>query len=369
MKRVSHVVTQYGETVPLLRAMAQDENVQDAYRKAIRCKRYRNDILELTNHKEEILVKVQNEILTLSYHPGAYHYFKVYEPKERQIMSLPIYDRVVQHAINNVIEPIFDKRFIFHSYACRSNKGIHMASDTLQRWLYEWALFHPEEHLYCIKADIHHYFQSIDHQVLKDIIRRVIKDTEKSLILIDRIIDHNGTMPDGVGIPVGNLTSQLFANIYLDELDKFVKHTLGVKYYIRYMDDFVILSPDKEQLRIWLDEIEKFLHARLHLALNPNTTLLFTKNGVDFVGYKHMAAYKKLRPRSVTHAKHAIAEYERGAITEEQLKRKLASWEGHASHADTFHLVNKINTMAKDAIQNKQKNDHLNVTIRDYEEL
>ena len=147
---------------------------------------------------------------------------------------------------------------------------MHAASDTLQNWLYEWQKFHPDEPLYAIKADIHHYFQSIDHGILKAEIRKVIKDAGV-LALLDKIIDHNGNMPEGVGIPVGNLTSQLFANIYLDKLDKYVKHTLGAKQYIRYMDDFIILSPDKDELRRWLADIEVFLRDELRLALNPKT--------------------------------------------------------------------------------------------------
>ena len=119
----------------------------------------------------------------------------------------------------------------------------------------------------------------------------MIKDKE-ALTLIDRIIDHNGNMPDGVGIPVGNLTSQLFANIYLDKLDRFIKHTLGVKHYVRYMDDFILLSPDKGQLREWLEAIEIFLRDELRLKLNPKTTILAAKNGIDFVGYKQPGQHK-----------------------------------------------------------------------------
>lgn len=147
---------------------------------------------------------------------------------------------------------------------------------------------------------IHHYFQSIDHETLKAEIRNLIKD-EAALTLIERIIDHNGTMPDGIGIPVRNLTSQLFANTYLNILDQYIKHTLGAKYYVRYMDDFIILSPDKYQLREWLAEIEKFLRERLKLELNPKTTILSAKNGIDFVGYKHRATHKKVRRDSIIH--------------------------------------------------------------------
>ena len=222
MKRVGYITDKDGRRITLLEAMGDYGNVQKAYNKARKCKRHRKDVLIFTKDKEENLDKVREDIINLAYEPSKYHYFKVYEPKERQIMALPFYDRVVQHAINNVLEPIFDKRFISQSYACRKGKGMHAASDTLKEWLYEWNKYHPDQPLYAIKADIHHYFQSIDHAVLKTEIRKVIKDAGV-LALLDRIIDHNGNMPDGVGIPVGNLTSQLFANIYLDALDQFIK--------------------------------------------------------------------------------------------------------------------------------------------------
>lgn len=350
MKRIGHITNQSGERVTLVEAMADYANVQKAYNKARKCKRYRKDVLLFTKDKEDNLETVRNDILGLSYEPSEYRYFKVYEPKERQIMALPFYDRVVQHAINNVLEPIFNQRFIFHSYACRKTKGMHAASDTLKEWLYEWQKFHPDQPLYAIKADIHHYFQSINHDVLKAEIRKVIKDAG-ALVLIDRIIDHNGQMPDGVGIPVGNLTSQLFANIYLNKLDQYIKHTLGAKYYMRYMDDFILLSPDKEQLRRWLEDIERFLRDELKLELNPKTTILAAKNGIDFVGYKHRATHRKVRPDSVKRIKKTIKKYESGKITKEQLQKSIASWTGHAGHADSYNLQKKVIALADAAIQ------------------
>lgn len=350
MKRIGHITNQSGERVTLVEAMADYANVQKAYNKARKCKRYRKDVLLFTKDKEDNLETVRNDILGLSYEPSEYRYFKVYEPKERQIMALPFYDRVVQHAINNVLEPIFNQRFIFHSYACRKDKGMHAASDTLQSWLYEWQKFHPDQPLYAIKADIHHYFQSINHDVLKAEIRKVIKDAG-ALVLIDKIIDHNGQMPDGVGIPVGNLTSQLFANIYLNKLDQYIKHTLGAKYYMRYMDDFILLSPDKEQLRRWLADIERFLRDELKLELNPKTTILAAKNGIDFVGYKHRATHRKVRPDSVKRIKKTIKKYESEKITKEQLQKSIASWTGHAGHADSYNLQKKVIALADAAIQ------------------
>lgn len=349
MKRIGRITDERGQSITLSEAMADYGNVQKAYNKARKCKRYRKDVLMFTTDKEENLEKVRNAILNLNYEPSEYRYFKVYEPKERLIMALPFYDRVIQHAINNVLEPIFNKRFIFHSYACRKGKGMHGASDELQGLLYNWQKFHLDQPLYAIKADIHHYFQSINHDVLKAEIRKAIKDTG-ALKLIDRIIDHNGNMPEGIGIPVGNLTSQLFANIYLDKLDKFIKHTLGVKDYIRYMDDFIILSLDKDQLREWLAAIERFLQDELKLELNPKTTILAAKNGIDFVGYKHRATHRKVRQDSIKRIKKTIKKCECGKITKEQLQKSIQSWTGHAGHADSYNLRKKIKTLAAAAM-------------------
>ena len=161
----------------------------------------------------------------------------------------------------------------------------------------------------------------------------------------------DGNMPDGVGIPVGNLTSQLFANIYLDALDQFIKHELGVEAYIRYMDDFVILSPDKEQLRSWLARIEQFLREELKLEFNPKTTILAAKNGIDFVGYKHRATHRKVRKDSIKRIKRTIKKCESGKITKEQLQKSIQSWTGHAGHADSYNLRKKIETLAEAAIE------------------
>lgn len=156
-------------------------------------------------------------------------------------------------------------------------------------------------------------------------------------------------MPDGIGIPVGNLTSQLFANIYLNKLDQYIKHTLGVNEFERYMDDFIILNPDKEKLRYWLAEIERFLRDELRLELNPKTTILAAKNGIDFVGYKHRATHRKVRPDSVKRIKKTIKKYERGKITKEQLQKSIQSWTGHAGHADNYNLQKKIIMLAQAA--------------------
>ena len=348
MKRVGYITDKDGRHITLLEAMGDYGNVQKAYNKARKCKRHRKDVLIFTKDKEENLDKVREDILNLAYEPSEYHYFKVYEPKERQIMALPFYDRVVQHAINNVLEPIFDKRFISQSYACRKGKGMHAASDTLKEWLYEWNKYHPDQPLYANKADIHHYFQSIDHAVLKTEIRKVIKDAGV-LALLDRIIDHNGNMPDGVGIPVGNLTSQLFANIYLDALDQFIKHELGVEAYIRYMDDIIILHPDKKYLEKIKNKIADFLGNKLHLQLNKKTCIRPTSMGIEFVGFRIWSTHVKLRKKTAKklkrRLKYMFAAYHAGEIDKDTLDRSVASYRGILQHFNSYGMRQSLNEL------------------------
>lgn len=317
-----------------------------AYHKARKCKRYRPDVLEFEANREENLFRAIEVLKDGTYQPGEYRVFKVWEPKERIIMALPFFDRVIQHMIVNFIEPIFEKRFLFHSYACRKGKGVHEASKTLSRWLYRLEVLEGKK-LYAIKGDIHHYFQSVDHEILKREIRRYISD--KALLkILDRIIDHNGIFPPGVGIPVGNLTSQLFANVYLNKLDQFVKHDLKVKYYVRYMDDFIILSEDPSELRRLLIEIEDFLHRELRLELNPKTTILAAKNGINFVGYIHYADHKKIRKATIRRLKKLLRAFETGEIELEYFDRSIESRFGYMGHADTFQLIRDTREIIKE---------------------
>lgn len=178
-------------------------------------------------------------------------------------------------------------------------------------------------------------------------IRTYIKDKDL-LVILDRIIDHNGIFPDGVGIPVGNLTSQLFANVYLHRLDMFVKHTLHAEHYMRYMDDFVIISEDLEQLKRWEKQIEIFLADVLKLQLNPKTTIVYAKNGVDFVGYRHWNSTKKIRKDAMRRLKRLMKNFKDGTITEEFFNKSFTSRIGSIKHADTYNLVQKITCEAKE---------------------
>lgn len=335
----------------LIEKICTFKNAVSAYMKARKCKRYRPEVLEFEADREENLFRAIRELKEGTYRPGEYRIFKVWEPKERIIMALPFFDRVVQHMIVNFIEPIFEKRFFNYSFACRKDKGVHEASAVLSKWLYNLEVVQGKK-IYAIKGDIHHYFQSVIHDVLKQEIRRYISD-RKLLDIIDRIIDHNGIFPKGVGIPVGNLTSQLFANVYLNKLDQFAKHVLKITYYIRYMDDFIILSEDPAELREWLKRIEEFLRQELRLELNPKTTILAAKNGIDFVGYVHYKDHKKIRKDAMRRLKKTLKAFETGEMELEDFDRSITSRIGHIGHADTYILRKQTEEKVKQLKESK----------------
>jgi len=325
-------------------------NIENAYRKARRGKRFYNEVISYTMNLEENLINLQNHLIWKSYKQGEYRHFTVTEPKTRKISALPFYDRVAQHAINNVLEPLFDKRFYYHSYACREGKGTHKASAQLKTWLRN--LSFDDRPVFALKADIRNYFATVDHAVLKKLIARVIKDPD-TLWLCNLLIDSGA---EGVkGIPVGNLTSQLFANIYLDALDKFIKEDLKVRYYIRYMDDFVLLSHDKKELQDICQKIERFLFNKLTLSLNPKTNVFNTKNGVDFCGYRHYADYKKVRRRSAVTMCKKLTACKNGKMSRDKFIESLTSWLGHIRHADTYRLRRSMFQRIKDTLLNRKE--------------
>ena len=254
----------------------------------------------------------------------------------------------MQHALVGVIEPIFEARFIDQSFACRTGKGAHKGADTLQRYLREVRRAHGE--VCALKADISKYFPSICHDVLRRIIRRHIA-CPKTLWLIDEIIassaDDGTLMPRG--IPIGNLSSQIFANIYLHELDHFVKHTLREPRYVRYMDDFVIVHPDKAHLHELRRAIEDFLYAELGLRTNSKTQVFPVRTGgkpVDFLGYRIWPTHRALRKDSIHRMKRKMRRmarlYHEVRMTWDEIDPVILSWIGHARHADTYNLRGKV---------------------------
>lgn len=315
-------------------------NLHRAYIKARRCKRYKGDVLLFSANLEEELITLQNELIWGTYRTGRYRRFTVYEPKTREIAALPFRDRVLHHAVCNIVEPLFERKFIKDSYACRAGKGTHAGSSRLVNFLRRaqrgWGK------LYCLKADISKYFPSIDHDVLKRIVRRTIR-CKRTLSLINEIIDSSG---EGKGLPIGNLTSQLFANVYLNELDHLVKEEMKIKFYLRYMDDFVILHNDKKQLHQRMADIEGFLKHKLRLELNPKTSVFQVLRGVDFLGYRTWATHKLLRKRGIVgmrrRLKRLMSGHREGRVDSKTIKAVIASWMGHVKQASSYNVIKRV---------------------------
>ena len=280
------------------------ENLYHAYRTACKGKRYRWESLKFKRNLEENLVILQNELIWNTYKPEPYRQFYVSEPKRRLISAPSFRDRVVHHALVQVLEPIFENRFVRETFACRRGLGTHAAMRHVAKCTklarQKWGAY------FVLKCDVHKFFPSVNHDVLKDIVRRNIRD-KKVMNLVDVIVrSYESADQDGTGIPIGSLTSQLFANVYLMPLDNHLKNDRQVKYYARYMDDFVVLSDDKEYLWELLCDIENFLHDKLKLNLNPKTGIFPGRHGVDFCGYRIWPTHINPRKSTVKRAKRRL---------------------------------------------------------------
>lgn len=336
------------------------ENLYQAYLEARKNKRYRAEVLEFSANLEENLIQIQNELIWKMYQVGRYREFFVYEPKKRLIMALPFKDRVVQWAIYIILNPLFNKTFIEHSYACRVGKGTHRAADKLQYWLR--AVDRKPDKYYYLKMDISKYFYRVDHEVAIKILERKIKD--KDVIWLFRKIIENDDVPFGLplgmepgdctkdmrlydkGMPIGNLTSQLLANIYLNELDQFCKQELGIKYYIRYMDDFIILHHDKQYLHRVKMEIEHFLNNTIKLHLNNKTCIRPISVGLEFVGFRMWPTHRKLKKKSAIKIKRSLKylrkAYARGEVELSEVSLAVLGYLKILEHCDSYYLRQAI---------------------------
>ena len=290
-------------------------------------------------HLEKELFRLEDELRTGSYLPRPYRIFEIYEPKRRVISAADIRDRVVHHAICRIIEPILERRLITDTYACRQGKGSQAAAMRVQQLSREGAWF--------LKCDIRHYFASIDHVRLRRLLGRIFKD-HRLLSLLDTIITAPlpGAMP-GCGLPIGNLTSQHFANLYLGELDHFIKERLRVRGYVRYMDDFILFGSDRERLKEYLVEIRSYLLESLGLELKETATILApVSSGVPFLGLRIYPGRIGLQRRKWHRFRRRFLKLEtgflRGRITEDQLLRSTLSMFGQIAHTDTLIARRKL---------------------------
>lgn len=332
------------------------ENLYAAYCAARRAKRGRYEVMRFEQRVEDQLFRLQEELRDQTYTPGAYRHFYIYEPKKRKISAAPFRDRVVHHALVNIIEPIWERKFIHDSYACRVGKGTHKALDRCTEWV--------RQYRYVLQCDIAKFFPTIDHAVLLSILNRTIAD-KQAFWLCERIIASGTGVLDSErelhwfpgddmfaplrpqGLPIGNLTSQFWANVYLNELDQFAKRELKCRAYVRYADDFLLFGDDLATLHAWHTELRAFAAERLRLHLHERKCQVYpTRTGVPFLGFRHFPTHRRLKRENVVRFRRRLRvlqrDYATGAISREKVGESIQSWCAHAAHGDTYRLRNKI---------------------------
>ena len=331
------------------------DNLLRAARKAQKGKRFKSSCRSFNLDLEKNLLSIQKVLKEKTYSPGPYNRFKVYEPKERIISAAPYGDRVVHHALVNIIEPIFDLSMIYDSYANRVGKGTHKAVDRFTQF--------SRKRRYVLKMDVVRFFPCLDHEILMEAIVRKVKD--KDVIWLIAVILESGreSPKDGCvfhfpgddlftplarsrGLPIGNLTSQFFANVYLDAFDHYVKEVLKCKFYMRYMDDMVVFNDSKACLK----EIRAAMIAaleKLRLKVHRNRAQMWPVNrGTDWLGYRVYPTHRRLRRSNVRRfrmkLKRLAKDYKEGLIDLEDIKHSVMSWIGHVMHADSYGLRQMI---------------------------
>ncbi|MFY9484284.1 MAG: reverse transcriptase/maturase family protein [Patescibacteria group bacterium] len=300
------------------------ENIFGGWKKFSRGKHRNADVMVFERNLEENLLSLREDLASGYYRHGPYQPFTIHDPKKRRIHKAAVRDRVVHQAVVNIIEPAFEHRFLFDSFSCRIDKGTHAAVWRLRRFLRQASGNHTKT-IYAIKCDVRKFFDSVDHEILSKLISRCIDDP-RIMQLIKEIIASFSTS-DRKGIPLGNVTSQLFANTYLHELDHFVKFTLRERYYVRYCDDFVIVHSSREYLLALVARIERFLDTQLSLQLHSDKVSVRTWNqGIDFLGYVVLPHCIVLRPKT------------RERMLQRVSTANISSYLGLCSHAASYNI-------------------------------
>lgn len=316
------------------------DNLYNAWREASKGKRYRQACLEFGANLEENLISIQNDLIWKTYKPTAMHEFWIAEPKRRLISAPHFRDRVVQHALFRVIEPIIDSSFIYDSHACRKGHGVHLAVKRLQTFT---RIARKAGRFWFYKGDIKSYFPSIPHKILKNAYTRKICDAN-TLWLINLYID-TYFLGDR-GIPIGALISQLSANLFLDALDHHIKEVLHVKKYVRYMDDFILIENDKEKLKELVSEIVRFIQEEIHLEINPKSGMGCGLSGIPFCGYRvfptHVLIRKATLRRSSRHLRKQARIYNGTKMEQLHIRASIMSFTGHLSHCQAHRSTESI---------------------------
>ncbi len=310
------------------------ENILKASKNAQKGKRFTAGVLTFNYQLESNLLTLRDELLAGTYIPGNYRTFYIFDPKHRKISAAPYRDRVVHHAVCNILVPIWDRQMIDDNYACRKGKGSHEAITRFHQF--------ARRYDYVLKCDIRKFFDSIDHATLKQLLFKQLRDLRLNRLL-DLIIESTHS---SVGLPLGNLTSQWFANMYLNHFDHYIKETLRCKGYIRYMDDFVIFSDSKVELREVKTRITDYL-CQIHLSLHDRKCKTWPLvNGVSFLGFKIYPTHRVLLKRNVHRVKRRFAYFQRAfkarTISTETIRVSVASWLGHLKWGDTYRLKQNL---------------------------
>ena len=331
------------------------DNLRLADEKARKGKLQSYGVRRHDENREQNLIDLHEQLKAGTFKTSQYDVFTIHEPKEREIYRLPYYpDRIVHHAAMNILEPIWCSIFTADTYSCIKGKGIHAAARKLKQYLRE----DPAGTRYCLKIDIRKYYPSIDHDILKQIIRRKIKD-RRLLALLDEIID------SAEGVPIGNYLSQYFANLYLAYFDHWIKEEKRIRYYFRYADDIVILSDSKQHLHGLLGEIREYMDT-LKLEVKNNYQIFpVADRGIDFVGYVFYHTHTLLRKSIKKRFCRKIAAIRKREsrlqkeITPEEFKQEICPWWGWAKYCDSKHLISKLSKQTKHEIIFTQQARHI----------
>jgi RNA-directed DNA polymerase len=327
------------------------DNLYLAYRRARKGKRGKRPAAEFEFRLEDNLVALREELVAKTYRPGPYHSFFIHEPKRRLISAAPFRDRVVHHALCSIIEPLFERRFIHDSYANRVGKGTHRALDRCQQF--------ARKYLYVLPCDVRQFFPSIDHAILRATLRRAIRDDDVTWLIGRILASGTGVLSEEYdmvwfpgddlfaaqrprGLPIGNLTSQFWANCYLNPLDHFIKRELRCSAYLRYVDDFLLFSNDKRQLHTWRAAIvEQLVALRLTLHESRAQARPVTE-GIPFLGFVVYPTHRRLKRRvgiAFRRRLHRrLAQCVAGEIAPDQLSASILGWIEHVRHGDTWGL-------------------------------
>lgn len=320
------------------------DNIMLAHHNARKNKTSRCDVMKVDEDIEGFCKQIQQMLINHTYKTSEYHTFKIYEPKERIIFKLPYFpDRIVHHAIMNIMEPIWINQMIPQTYSCIKKRGIHKVLKQIQHDLKD-----RQNTQYCLKIDVKKFYPSIDHDTLKKIIRIKLADN-KLLQLMDEIIDSSD------GVPIGNYLSQFFANLYLAYFDRWVKEQKGIKYYYRYADDIVILHKDKHTLHTLLNDIIAYLKQELKLELKDNYQVFPVESrSIDFVGYRIRHDYTLVRVALKKRYCRKNAKLIKKLTSYKYYRRKMASYLGWFKHANCYSLLIKT-------VKHKELLDYLDI--------